>query len=70
MAPKRRLAGTIRREIIAVELERLQKENAELRGLLWEFLSTHCAPLDLRERATAAVGQPPLTFTRKEQSCE
>lgn len=64
---ERRTRDNIRREIIAVELERLQKENAELRSLLWEFLSTHCAPLELRERATAAVGKPPLEFGTKEQ---
>lgn len=66
----RRTTDSIRREIIAADLERLQKENELYRALLWEFLSTHCAPLDLRERATAAVGKPPLTFTRKEMDCE
>lgn len=70
MATKRRLAGNIRRELIAAELERLRKENVMLRGFPWEFLSTHCAPLELRERALAAVGKPPLEFSRKEQDCE
>lgn len=68
-AGKRRIAGNIRRErhssrnAIAAELERLRKERQGLlasnelyRALLWEFLSTHCASLDLRERATTAVG--------------
>lgn len=73
MATKRRLAGNIRRELIAARLAELEEENAELResnivmrGLLHEFLSTHCAPLELRARATAAVGKPPLTFGTKE----
>lgn len=66
MATKRRTTGNIRQELIAAELERLREENAMLRSLLREFLSTHCASLDLRERATNEVGKPPLEFGTKE----